>query len=85
LTKRVHSPYDAEVKIVNVHEAKTHLSRLLGEVEHGEEITIARAGVPVAKLVPAASIRTRKLGAFAGKVWIAEDFDIFVPPGFKKT
>jgi len=38
-------------KSVNVHEAKTHLSRLLDEVQSGEEIVIARAGVPCARLV----------------------------------
>ena len=37
---------------VNIHEAKTHLSRLLQRVANGEEVTIARAGVPVARLVP---------------------------------
>jgi prevent-host-death family protein len=61
---------------VNVHEAKTHLSRLLQRVAAGEEITIAKAGVPVARLVPAEpSEKKRELGADRGKVWIAADFD----------
>lgn len=61
---------------VNVHEAKTHFSRLLQRVEAGEEITIARAGVPVAKLIAAGpSGGTRPMGMDAGKVWMAEDFN----------
>lgn len=61
---------------VNIHEAKTHLSRLLTRVAGGEEITIAKAGVPIARLVPV-SIEEgkRPLGIDAGKIWISEDFD----------
>ena len=61
---------------VNVHEAKTHLSRLLRWVAAGEEITISRAGVPVAKLIaakpPGAS---RPMGMDRDKIRIADDFD----------
>jgi len=61
---------------VNIHEAKTHLSRLLQRVAAGEEVTIARAGVPVAKLIAAGSqSKTRPLGMDRDKIWIAEDFD----------
>lgn len=61
---------------VNVHEAKTQLSRLLEEVEGGERIVIARAGEPVAVLAPyRAATRRRRLGQFAGEVRIADDFD----------
>lgn len=61
---------------VNVHEAKTHLSRLLQRVASGEEITIANAGVPVARLIPIErSGKNRELGTDRGKVWIADDFD----------
>jgi prevent-host-death family protein len=60
---------------INVHEAKTHLSRLLQRVESGEEITIARAGIPVARLVPVASSRARAQGMDEGKIWMAADFD----------
>ncbi len=60
---------------VGVHEAKTQLSRLLVRVSSGEEITITRGGEPVARLVPATPRRHRRLGADAGQVVIAEDFD----------
>ena len=58
-------------KTVNVHEAKTHLSRLLERVERGEELTIARAGTPVAKLVPVGAVnpRGRVRGRFKGRIW----------------
>ncbi len=61
---------------VNVHDAKTHLSRLLARAEAGQEIVIARAGRPVAKLVPLRPRRARRrLGLWAGEGWIAPDFD----------
>jgi len=61
---------------VNVHEAKTELSRLLEEVEGGERVIIARAGEPVAVLVPyRTAVRGRRLGLFAGQAKIHSDFD----------
>jgi prevent-host-death family protein len=61
---------------VNVHEAKTHLSRLLRRVAAGEEIVIQRAGKPVARLVPYTPKATpRILGGDADHVRIADDFD----------
>jgi prevent-host-death family protein len=60
---------------VKVHEAKTHLSRLLQRVEAGEEITIARGDKPVARLVPMATQRMQMQGMDRGKVWMSEDFD----------
>jgi prevent-host-death family protein len=66
---------------VNVHEAKTHLSRLLARVARGEEVVIARAGKPVARLVPVVRPKGRRvLGRDKGKVVIAEDFDAPLPP-----
>jgi prevent-host-death family protein len=64
---------------VNIHEAKTHLSKLLERVEGGEEIVIARAGRPVAVLAPLREKpkERRKLGAWKGQVWISDDFDEF--------
>jgi prevent-host-death family protein len=61
---------------VNVHEAKTGLSKLLEDVEAGERVVIARAGKPVAVLIPfKAAVKRRKLGQFAGQVKIHDDFD----------
>lgn len=61
--------------MVNVHEAKSNLSELLRRVERGEEIVIARAGQPVARLVPFGEAEPRRPGLWAGEVWIADDFD----------
>jgi prevent-host-death family protein len=61
---------------VNVHEAKTHLSRLLERVEAGEEVVIARAGRPVARLVPyVRRTEPRALGIWRGRVKIGPEFD----------
>jgi prevent-host-death family protein len=67
------------MKTVNVHEAKTHLSRLLVRVGRGEEVVIARAGKPVARLVPFVRKRERALGFDIGRIEIAEDFDAPLP------
>jgi prevent-host-death family protein len=64
---------------VNVHEAKTHLSKLLARVASGEEIIIARAGKPVARLVPYRTSQERRLGSDAGGYEIPEDFDAPLP------
>lgn len=70
------------MKEVNVHQAKTHLSRLLQRVAAGEEIVIANRGVPVARLVPARRADgSRKLGVEAGRLQIGADFDAPLPPG----
>ena len=67
-------------KTVNIHEAKTHLSRLLGRVERGEEIVIARAGRPVARLLPLVSPKEeRLLGLDRDTMNIASDFDAPLP------
>ena len=63
-------------EIVNVHAAKTHLSRLLERAEAGEEIVIGRAGKPVAKLVPYVSERPKRVfGALKGQIRILPGFD----------
>ena len=64
---------------VNVHEAKTHLSRLLLRVAGGEEIIIARAGKPVAKLVPVEPKPQRLIGQDDGLFDIPDDFDAPLP------
>jgi len=62
--------------ISNIHEAKSNLSKLIDKVEHGEEIVIARAGKPVAKLVPYLFDKSSRTGGqWKGKVKIAADFD----------
>jgi prevent-host-death family protein len=68
------------MKAVNLYEAKTRLSRLVEEAAKGEEIIIARAGRPLARLVPMGrSGKHRKPGAWKGRVVIAADFDAPLP------
>jgi prevent-host-death family protein len=64
----------------NVREAKTHFSRLLARVLAGEEVVIAKAGEPIARIVPirAAPIR-REPDTCRGQIWVAEDFDAPLP------
>jgi prevent-host-death family protein len=70
---------------VNIHEAKTHFSRLLQRVAAGEEVVIARAGVPVARLVPVVQKQNaRPLGFARGEVWVADDFDAPLPDDLLK-
>jgi prevent-host-death family protein len=66
---------------VNVHEAKTHFSKLLARVERGERIAIARNGVPVAELVPIGGDKqpARHFGECVGQIEIAEDFNAPLP------
>jgi prevent-host-death family protein len=66
---------------VNVHEAKTHLSRLLERVERGETVTIARAGTPVAVLSPYQPpvSGARVPGRWRGQIWMSDDFDAPLP------
>lgn len=64
------------MQIANIHQAKTHLSRLIEQVERGEEIVIAKAGKPVARLVPYnTNDQPRRGGQWRGKVKMARDFD----------
>lgn len=68
------------MRTINIHEAKTHLSRLVDEVSAGEELTIAKAGKPLARLVPIRPPqRVRKPGFLKGKIRIASDFDAPLP------
>ena len=67
------------MKSVNVHEAKTHFSKLLERVANGEEIVIAKAGTPVARLVPEGPRKKRNLGTMRNRFVIPEDFDAPVP------
>jgi prevent-host-death family protein len=65
------------MRTINIHEAKTHLSRLVEDAAKGEEIVIAKAGKPVARLValPAPERRVPKFGTLRGKIWMADDWD----------
>ncbi|SRR5579871_4816549 len=65
---------------VNVHEAKTNFSKLLQRVALGEEVIIAKAGVPVAKLVPIYPEKPKRtLGLYKGQIWMADDFNAPLP------
>jgi prevent-host-death family protein len=64
---------------VNVHEAKTHLSRLLDRAMAGDDVTIARAGTPLVRLVPVSLAAGRPLGLDAGRIQMADDFDAPLP------
>lgn len=74
------------MKTVNIHEAKTHFSRLVARAEEGEEIVIARAGRPVAKLsgLPRTGKR-RPLGTARGKIVVHGDFDAPLPKDLRKA
>lgn len=66
---------------INLYEAKTHLSALVERAAAGEEIIIAKAGTPKARLVPLEEEKVeRKPGLLKGQIWIADDFDDPLPP-----
>ena len=62
--------------VINIHEAKTHLSRIVDEVAGGAEVIIAKAGKPMARLTPITSgPRKKKLGLLKGKIKVPDDFN----------
>lgn len=62
---------------VNIHEAKTHLSRLVEQASRGESFVIAKSGKPLVKVVPLnAPEEVRKLGFMLGEIRVPDDFDI---------
>lgn len=67
------------MNVINIHQAKTHFSKLVERVQRGEEIVIGKAGKPVAKLVPfeepEKKAGKRQFGIWKGKVWMSDDFD----------
>ncbi|MBK8118472.1 MAG: type II toxin-antitoxin system Phd/YefM family antitoxin [Sulfuritalea sp.] len=65
------------MQLVNIHDAKTRLSKLLEQVQSGEDVVIARAGTPIARLIPYAALRREIAppGGMQGEIWIADDFD----------
>lgn len=66
-------------KLLNLYQAKTQLSALVEEAAAGAEIIIAKAGKPLAKLVPFRETARRKPGRAKGLVWIGDDFDAPLP------
>ena len=63
-------------RIINIHEAKTHLSKIVDEVAGGREVIIAKAGKPMARLAPLTSAkRPKKLGLLRGKLKVPDDFN----------
>lgn len=75
------------MKQVNIHEAKTHLSKLIQAAENGEEIVIARAGKPVVKITAYQPTKPgrRNLGLLEGKIWISDDFDDPLPEEIQRA
>jgi prevent-host-death family protein len=69
----------------NMHEAKTHLSRLAERAADGEEIVIARNGRPLARLVSMPERRTRRLGLARGRIDVGEDFDAPLPSDIQEA
>ena len=64
------------MRTINIHQAKTHLSRLVEDAALGEEIVIAKAGKPMARLSPiATTAKAKKLGLLKGKIKVPDDFD----------
>lgn len=65
---------------VNIHQAKTNLSRLLAMVESGQTITIAKAGRPIATIQPIVAKKPKRvLGSMKGQIWVSDDFDAPLP------
>ena len=74
------------MKTVNLHAAKTHLSRLVDEAANGEEIVIAKAGRPMVRLVPVTRpLKRPGFGAGKGNAWISDDFDAPLPDDLLKA
>jgi len=74
------------MKTINIHAAKTHLSSLVEEAASGEEIVIAKAGKPIARLMPLEKPDFRKtFGMLKGKIRVSDDFDAPLPPEILKA
>lgn len=68
-------------RVINIHEAKTHLSRIVDEVAAGSEVVIAKAGKPMARLNPVTQVaRPKKLGLLKGKIKIPDNFNAPLDP-----
>ncbi|MES2998076.1 MAG: type II toxin-antitoxin system Phd/YefM family antitoxin [Pseudomonadota bacterium] len=67
------------MRAINIHETKTHFSKLVDAAISGEEIIITKVGTPVARLIPISKNRSRYFGVLKGKLKIANDFDAPLP------
>jgi antitoxin (DNA-binding transcriptional repressor) of toxin-antitoxin stability system len=67
------------VEIFNIHEAKAQFSKIMRQIEQGQEVLIARGGVVIARIVPERAAQGFRIGRDAGKARIAEDFDAPLP------
>lgn len=75
----------SETPTINVYEAKARFSELIDRAAGGEEIVVAKAGKPVARIVPLPPARPRRVpGLLKGKIWVADDFDDPLPPEIQK-
>lgn len=72
-------------RVLNLYEAKTQLSALVDEAAAGGEIVIAKAGKPLAKLVPIRPAAHRTPGRAAGRIWVADDFDAPLPDNVRQS
>lgn len=73
------------MKTVNIHAAKTQLSKLVEDAVAGEEVVIAKAGRPMVRLVPVEPVKRKGFGADRGKIKIHDDFDAPLPPEWQKA
>ncbi|MDQ2944020.1 MAG: type II toxin-antitoxin system Phd/YefM family antitoxin [Candidatus Dormibacteraeota bacterium] len=73
------------MKTVNLHAAKTHLSRLVDEAAAGAEVVIAKAGKPMVRLVPLRPRKRTGFGELKGRMTIADDFDAPLPEGLRRA
>jgi prevent-host-death family protein len=72
--------------VVDIHQAKIHLSELLARIARGEEVVIADAGTPVARLVPIAQRPSKRMaGTWRGTFEMGDDFDAPLPPDFMRA
>ncbi len=69
------------METINIHEAKTHLSRIVEEVAAGAEVRIAKAGKPMVKMVPLDSGKSIRFGVLKGKFVVPDEFDAPLPAG----
>ncbi len=72
------------VRLLNLYDAKTHLSTLVDEAASGQEIVIAKNGRPLARLVPLRTVTRRRPGRAKGRIWMSPDFDAPLPESLQR-